>query len=51
MSAQASARTVNGRVNRQDPVTAFHLAGRKPRSVAKARTAARGRAPRFQEIP
>ena len=35
-------------VNHQDPVTTFHLAGGEPGPVAKACTAARGRAPRFQ---
>jgi hypothetical protein len=37
--------------NHRDPVTASHLAGGKPGPVAKARTAARGRAPRSQEKP
>src|SRR5271167_3929177 len=36
------------RVNHQDPVTAFHLAGGEPGSVANIRTAARARAPRLQ---
>ena len=35
-------------MNHQDPVTTSHLRGGEPRSVAKAYTAARGRAQRFQ---
>ena len=36
------------RVNHRDPVTAPHLPGSEPGSVAKARTASKGRARRFQ---
>ena len=41
-------RPAQRRANHQDPVTTSHLPGGEPGSVAKARTAARGRAPRFQ---
>ena len=37
--------------NHRDPVRTVHLPDGKPRSVAKARTAARGRASDSREIP
>ena len=38
-------------VNHRDPVMAFHLPGGEPGPVARARTAARGRARDPREIP
>jgi hypothetical protein len=49
--AHVTVNAVGGSVNHRDPVKTSHLPDGEPESVAKARTAARGRAPDSREIP